>query len=165
MREDLAHARSLGVSGFVLGILKPDGRVDVGRTRELVELAAGLEMTFHRAFDQTPSLEEALEDVIAAGCRRVLTSGGAPDVVAGAESLRRLVERARGRIAVAAGGGLRLANAVAVARITGASHFHGSLRRKVSRAAQKVVIHSAAREEFVVEADDVREMVRVLREA
>ena len=75
--------------------------------RELVELAAGLEVTFHRAFDQTPSLEEALEDVIEAGCGRVLTSGGASDVMAGAENLRQLGAQARGRIAVAAGGGLR----------------------------------------------------------
>lgn len=165
MREDLLHAKSLGARGFALGVLHADGRVDVERTRELVELAAPLEVTFHRAFDLTPSLDEALEDVIAAGCGRVLTSGGARDVVAGAESLARLVEQSRGRIAVAAGGGLRLANAAEVARATGASHFHGSVRRRVARGVKKIVIHSEATDEFVVEAEDVREMIRTLREA
>jgi copper homeostasis protein len=165
MHEDMTHARSLGATGFVLGILRADGRVDVERTRELVDLAAGREMTFHRAFDQTPSLEEALEDVIRAGCGRVLTSGGASDVVAGAQSLRRMVEQAGDRIAVAAGGGLRIGSAAEVARATGARQFHGSLRRRVAGAAPRVVIHSAVQERFVVDVEDVREMIRMLREA
>src|SRR6185437_15069829 len=50
MRDDLIHARRLGAKGFVLGILQSDGRVDTERTRELVELATPLEITFHRAF-------------------------------------------------------------------------------------------------------------------
>src|ERR1700754_2090772 len=135
MREDLLHARELGARGFALGFLRADGTVDVERTRELVELAAPLEVTFHRAFDLTPSLDAALEDVIAAGCRRLLTSGGERDVAAGAGNLARLVQRASGRIDVAVGGGLRLRNAASVAQATKADHFHGSVRRRVERAA------------------------------
>src|SRR5207244_4100318 len=40
MRDDLLHARDLGVSGFAVGLLRTDGTVDVERTRELVALAA-----------------------------------------------------------------------------------------------------------------------------
>jgi copper homeostasis protein len=128
MQEDLEHARSLGVSGFVAGVLRPDGTVDGNRMRLLVEQATPLEMTFHRAFDVAGNLEHALEDVIATGCRRLLTSGGAADVYTGAETLRRLGERADGRIAIAVGGGLRLETATEVARVTRASQFHGSVR-------------------------------------
>jgi copper homeostasis protein len=128
MQEDLEHARSLGVSGFVAGILRPDGTVDGNRMRLLVEQAAPLEMTFHRAFDTVVNLEHALEDVIATGCRRLLTSGGAADVYTGAERLRHLREQAGERIAIAIGGGLRLETAAEVARVTGASQFHGSVR-------------------------------------
>lgn len=131
MREDLQHLRLLGASGVVLGALRADGTVDVEHTRELVAIAGPLDVTFHRAFDEAASLDQALEDVIGTGCKRVLTSGGQRDVVSGAESLARLVRQAAGRIDIAVGGGLRLENAAAVARTTGAQHFHGSMRRNV----------------------------------
>jgi copper homeostasis protein len=170
MREDLLHARTLGASGFVLGILRTDGTVDIERTRELVNLAAPLEITFHRAFDYTASLEQALEDVITTGCRRVLTSGGERDVLAGADRLAQLVKIAAGRIEIAAGGGLRIKDATALARATRASHFHGSLRRSEASRMQhetqwvlEDVDQSDGTSHFVVDADDVRAMIGSLR--
>ena len=130
MREDLLHGRSLGVSGFALGVLSRDGTVDAERTRELVDLASPLEVTFHRAFDSTPSLPEALEDVIRAGCRRILTSGGASDVYQGADRLAQLVRLAHGRVEIAVGGGLREEGAATLVSTTGARHFHGSVRHQ-----------------------------------
>jgi copper homeostasis protein len=132
MRADIAHARRLGVAGVVLGVLDAAGCVDVAATRGLVELARPLQVTFHRAVDDTVDLHEALEDVIAAGCDRVLTSGGAADVMAGAAMLAELVRAARGRIEVAVGGGLRLDDAARLAQITGARQFHASLRQTSS---------------------------------
>lgn len=171
MREDLKHLRLLGASGVVLGVLHEDGTVDVERTRELVEMAGPLEVTFNRAFDHVVSLEDALEDIIALGCQRVLTSGGERDVVSGGKSLARLIEKAAGRIDIAVGGGLRLKNAAAVARTTGARHFHGSIRRIVV-----VPNHDGghnrhdengpcAQSRFVVERDDVRAIIENLTNA
>ncbi|WP_188554476.1 copper homeostasis protein CutC [Edaphobacter dinghuensis] len=170
MREDLKHLRLLGASGVVLGVLREDCSVDVKRTRELVEMADTLEVTFNRAFDHTASLEDALEDVIATGCQRVLTSGGERDVVSGGKALARLIEQAAGRIEIAAGGGLRLKNAAAVARITGARHFHGSIRKIVTgpcRSSRDVHDESdpSAHSRFVVESDDVRAMIENLTNA
>lgn len=171
MREDLKHLRLLGVSGVVLGVLREDGTVDIERNRELVLMAAELEVTFSRAFDHTASLEDALEDVITIGCQRVLTSGGERDVVSGGKSLARLLEQAAGRIHIAVGGGLRLKNAAAVARITGAQHFHGSIRRIVAgprRYGGRDVddeAGSSAQSRFVVESDDVRAMIENLTNA
>lgn len=127
MAADVVRMKALGAAGVVLGVLLPDLRVDVAATRKLVELAGPMQVTFHRAFDEAADLPEALEDVIASGCGRVLTSGGAPDVLAGAAVLAELVQQAGDRIAVAVGGGLRLENAKHVARVTGAREFHGSL--------------------------------------
>ncbi|CAN5727432.1 copper homeostasis protein CutC [soil metagenome] len=129
--EDLRRVKGMGIAGVVFGFLHEDNTVDTERTRLLVELASPLQTTFHRAFDATPNLSDALEAVIACGCDRVLTSGGAPDVLTGADSLAALVTQAGDRIAIAVGGGLRLATAGRVAEITGAHHFHASVRRSV----------------------------------
>lgn len=87
--------KSAGRDGVVLGILNADGSVDVQRTRELVELAAPLKVTFHRAIDMTRNMEEALEGIIQAGCYRVLTSGGRNTVSEGMEQIKALVEQAK----------------------------------------------------------------------
>ncbi|WP_044176670.1 copper homeostasis protein CutC [Granulicella mallensis] len=172
MQEDLSHARTLGATGFVLGILRADGTVDVERTRELVELAAPLEVTFHRAFDYTVALEQALEDILGTGCRRILTSGGEPDVLAGAGKLAQLVQQAAGRIEIAVGGGLRIKDAIALARSTGANHFHGSLRSSEASGMQHErnwVLEETDQfdgsSRFVVDVADVQAMIGNLRNA
>jgi copper homeostasis protein len=160
MREDLEHAKALGVAGFVAGILQPDNTVDRNRMEQLVKQAAPLEMTFHRAFDSTAILEKALEDVIATGCRRLLTSGGAANVRAGAEKLRSLIEQAAERIEIAVGGGLRLETAAEVARITGAWQFHGSVRHRERRPGAGT---DAVMDRMVTSSEDVRAMIAALR--
>jgi copper homeostasis protein len=129
--------------------------------RRLVEQAAPLEMTFHRAFDVAANLDHALEDVISAGCQRLLTSGGAADVHTGAERLRRLGEQAAGRIAIAVGGGLRLKTAAEVARITGAWQFHGSVRNWES--SPGIVSEHAVAGRMVTKPEDVRMMIVALK--
>jgi copper homeostasis protein len=129
MRQEIRHAQALGADGIVLGLLDEDGLVDVVRTRQLVEIAAPLPVTFHRAIDMTPSLKSALEDVIAAGATRILTSGGAPNAPAGIRQIARMVEAAQGRIAVMPGGGITPDNVAAIAAETGAVEFHSSARQ------------------------------------
>jgi len=159
IEEDLEHARQLGASGFVAGALKADGSVDQRRMRRLVELAGPLEVTFHRAFDVSNDLERALEDVIATGCRRVLTSGGAKDVLAGADRLRELVEQAAGRIAIAAGGGLRVGDAAEIARSSRVSHFHGSMRSWKAGSGEN------GDEVMTTDVNDIRAVIQALQGA
>lgn len=123
----MRRAREFGAAGFVLGFLNADSTVDAQHTRELVEEAAPLPVTFHRAFDQAPNLSGALEEVIATGCTRLLSSGGQPNVLSGASRLAALHRQAAGRITVMAGGGLRLDNARMVAKRSQLHSFHGSL--------------------------------------
>jgi copper homeostasis protein len=128
MREDIRRARELGADGIVLGLLDEQGHVDVARTRELVELARPLETTFHRAIDMTPSPLGALEDVLATGASRVLTSGGAPSAKVGQREIARMVEAAKGRIAIMAGGGVTAETIASLAEATGSGEFHSSAR-------------------------------------
>lgn len=124
MRRDIDAARSLGAGGIVVGALREDGRVDEGRTRALVEAAAGLPVTFHRAFDLVPDPGEALEMLAACGVARVLTSGGAATALDGAKALATLVARAAGRVVVMAGGGIREAQVRPLVARSGVREIH-----------------------------------------
>src|SRR5205809_6861028 len=77
MRRDIVVAREIGADGVVIGGLCPDGTVDLALVRCLVEAARDLSVTFHRAFDLTPSLAESSASLADAGVQRVLTGGGA----------------------------------------------------------------------------------------
>lgn len=155
MLQQIGAARSAGAAGVATGVLLRDGRVDVKRTRALVEYARPMNTTFHRAFDETPDLYEALESVIATGADSLLTSGGAAEVLRGADSIGSLLRMAGERIHIIAGGGLRLATLTQVVRRSGNFSLHGSLTRKNGN-------HSPQAAQALLEAD-VREAVRLLR--
>jgi copper homeostasis protein len=127
MARDLAIAKGLGMDGVVLGLLGTDHRVDVRRTRTLVDLARPLPVTFHRAFDETPNLREALEDVIATGAARILTSGGGPSAEQGVGALAELVDAGRKRIRIMPGAGISAANIERILQTTRAREVHSGL--------------------------------------
>lgn len=127
MTQSIAAAKELGVNGLVLGIFTSHGRVDMERTSELVALAAPLPVTFHRAFDVTINLEQALEDVVQTGASRILTSGGAATAVEGAPRIASLVAAAGERITIVPGAGIHAGNILQIAAVTRAREFHSGL--------------------------------------
>jgi copper homeostasis protein len=127
MRRSIAGAKESGMDGAVLGVLTKDHRVDVERTRELVEFAKPLPVTFHRAFDEAADLRQALEDVIEGGAKRILTSGGAKSALEGAAALAELVEAAGERIVIVPGAGISSRNIEQMAQLTRAREFHSGL--------------------------------------
>ena len=127
MRREIETCRELGMDGCVFGLLTQDRRIDVLRTQMLVEFARPLPVTFHRAFDASANLRESLEEVIATGATRILTSGGAPTAAKGLEVLKELVSAAGERITIVPGSGINATNIVEVARETHAREFHSGL--------------------------------------
>jgi copper homeostasis protein len=173
MRRQIELAKQAGAAGVAVGVLLRDGRVDIERTRELVKLGRPMSVTFHRAFDEATDLAESLDAVIETGADCLLTSGGAQDVLAGAESIGQLRRQAGERLAVMAGGGLRLNNLLEVVRRTGVSHLHGSLTRprlmhstmeaNEANGNNATGRHIAVSGSAMLEAD-VRESVRLLKD-
>lgn len=154
MKAQIELAKSLRMDGVVLGVLTPDGRVDVKRSAELADLANPLPMTFHRAFDELKDLRTGLEDVIETGATRLLTSGGATTAAEGARTLTGLLRQAGSRITILPGGGIRPVNLKTIARETRASEFHSGLSN---------LLPPSGRGHEVFEAG-VRELVKVLEE-
>jgi copper homeostasis protein len=126
MRADIDAARGAGLAGVVLGASRPSGELDEEVLSRLVEHAAGLGLTLHRAFDLVPDFKIALERAVALGLQRVLTSGGEPTAVLGGARIADLVVQARGRIAIMAGSGLDAGNVADLVRRTGVREVHAS---------------------------------------
>jgi copper homeostasis protein len=129
MRRDIEACAKAGCDGVVLGVLDADGNIDMPRCRSLIAAAGSIGVTFHRAFDITRDPIAALEDVIALGCERVLTSGAQAKAIDAAERIRQLVELAAGRIVVMPGTGVDATNIGRLMALTGAREFHASAKR------------------------------------
>lgn len=121
---DATRFLDLGAAGIVFGVLDRGGEIDAGRCREIVDLAAGAQTVFHKAFDFVCDQRAALETLCELGCTRVLTSGGQPSALAGAAALRDLITAAGDRITVMTGGGLNAANVGEVIAVTGCREIH-----------------------------------------
>lgn len=124
MLRDIEAAASLGMDGVVLGPLDADGCVNAEQLQLFVRAAGSLRLTFHRAFDATPNAERALDVLMDTGVQLVLTSGHARSAVAGAAVLRQHNERAAGRIAILAGGGIRASNVRQLLHESGVNEIH-----------------------------------------
>ena len=129
MKDDIISAQDIGCEGVVIGILNKNGDVDVERCEKLVELAGQMEVTFHRAFDRVKDPLLSLEQIIAIGCKRILSSGLSPTAIEGSSMLKMLVSQADGRIKIMPGSGVRSNNIVQLAKDTGAFCFHSSARK------------------------------------
>ncbi|MBO5890336.1 MAG: copper homeostasis protein CutC [Alistipes sp.] len=167
MLQDIEHARKAGATGVVFGILTADGKVDIERTRTLVEASKGMETTFHRAVDMTEDYEAAVEAIIAAGCDRILTSGGYDKAIDGIDNIRRAVEISRGRIEIMAGSGVVASNAQALIEV-GVDALHFSAKKMVAggmeyRNPRISMGGSDAVDEFALRTVDENEVKEILK--
>jgi copper homeostasis protein len=126
MKNDIVMFKRLGVQGYVFGILTKDHEVDIERNKDLIAFAHPFPCTFHRAFDRTKDVYQSLETIISLGFQTILTSGAAENVLDGMNTLKVLVNKANGRIAIMPGGGLRSSNIALIKKETAAHYFHSS---------------------------------------
>lgn len=131
MEQDIRTCRQLGADGVVVGALTAEGDIDTALCKRLIDAADGMSITFHRAFDMCRDPKRALEELIAIGCDRVLTSGQAATAEAGLPLLKELVQQAAGRISIMPGCGVNSGNAARILQATGAVEIHASARKSV----------------------------------
>ncbi|MCX6290443.1 MAG: copper homeostasis protein CutC [Bacteroidetes bacterium] len=143
--KDIQFCKKLGMDGVVLGLLNPDGSIDTSRTKKLVELAAPMPVTFHRAFDVSDHPFDAMEDLITCGCKRILTSGHSETAIGGKELITQLIRQANGKIIILPGGGVRSGNIPELLK-TGAREFHSSAINKETWLADELEIRKIKRE-------------------
>jgi len=131
MTRDIQLCKGAQPAGFVFGALHPDGTINRDVCRLLLDQCGELPAVFHRAFDRTPLLGDALSAVIELGFRRILTSGREPTAGAGAQAITRVRNRATGQVEVLPCGQVRAENLEHLLRTTGCDQVHGSFSEVV----------------------------------
>ena len=131
MKREAMFFKENGADALVFGILTPDGEIDKIRTKELIDIARPLPVTFHRAFDMTRDAFRSLDALISLGVERVLTSGLEATVLEGADTLRALVERAGERMIVMPGSGINERNFNKLKNLIGAKEYHMGLSSSI----------------------------------
>ena len=129
IRREIDVCQQNGADAVVVGFLTREGKIDEALTREMVRRARGMEVTFHRAFDEVrQDPQEALEAVIRCGCHRLLTSGCQASAWEGRDVIKDLVRQAQGRIKILAGAGITPENVRDIINYTGVTEVHGSCK-------------------------------------
>jgi copper homeostasis protein len=160
MKQDVIVAKELGFKGVVIGLLNVDGSIDKIRTSELVALAQPMKVTFHRAFDRCVDPIQGLEDIIATGCHRILTSGQVPNVANALSLIKQLVDQANGRIIIMPGSGVRANNINEIILQTGVVEIHSSARKNIpSQMDFKATSMNENLQSTGVDADEIKMML------
>ena len=123
MLEDIEFCKEVGCEGVVIGALDSEGRVHKKQMQKMIQAAKPMGITFHRAFDVAADAQQALNDIIALGCDRLLTSGQAPKAIDGVKMLKPLVEQAADKIEIMVGSGVNASNCLSFYPI-GIRQFH-----------------------------------------
>jgi copper homeostasis protein len=126
MLSDIDFIRDAGLAGVVMGASLRGGGLDVKTLERLVERAAGLGKTLHRAFDLVPDFAQAVEIAASLGFERILTSGGAPSAIAGAHGLQTAYAAACGRLSIMPGGGVNAGNLSQLLSLADFTEVHSS---------------------------------------
>lgn len=75
IKEEVKMFRELGADGVVIGILRPEGSLNMEQMAELMELTGDMSVTLHRAFDVCRNPFETMKEAIKLGINTILTSG------------------------------------------------------------------------------------------
>ncbi len=130
IKKNIKMVKDLKADGIVTGFLNSDGSINICRTREIVNMALPLSVTFHRAFDMCRDPFKGMEDIINCGAGRLLTSGQKNNAAEGTALLAELQNKSAGRIIIMPGSGINEDNILDIHKIVRASEYHVSLRDK-----------------------------------
>ena len=127
MKEDIKIFKELGVKGVVLGCLTFDNKIDLELTKELVDLAYPMEVTFHKAIDEINNPLDYIDDLVNIGIKRILTSGGKATAFEGKDLINKMIKKSNGRIKIVVAGKVTKENLNELSNLISADEFHGKL--------------------------------------
>jgi copper homeostasis protein len=133
MLREIINCKEMGASGIVIGALTESGAIDEDFLKKVMLKAAGMEVTFHRAFDDSYDWKKSLNVLIQNKVNRVLTSGLARNVEIGLPVLKEMKKYSAENIQIMIGGGVSAANAARLVNEINpdALHFSGTVKMQL----------------------------------
>jgi len=112
MINDIEVCKKSGAAGVVFGVLTEQNDIDEKVLGQLIEAAEGLDITFHRAFDEVTDQIKALRILQTyPEISRVLTSGGEEAAITATTRLQQLIKESEdSHLKIMAGSGLTADN-------------------------------------------------------
>lgn len=130
MLEDITVLKELGVTGIVIGCLQPNGWIDELAIKRCMEIATGMDVTFHMAFDEIPKhlKMKAIDTIYQLGISRILTHGGisGTNIMNNLTSLIEYDKYAKSRLIIMPGGGVTTDNREEILSIYPFRELHGT---------------------------------------
>ena len=127
MKEDIKIFKELGVKGVVLGCLTSDNKIDLELTKELVDLAYPMEVTFHKAIDEILNPLDYIDGLVNIGIKRILTSGGKATALEGKDLINEIIKKSNERLKIVVAGKVTKENLNGLSNLISADEFHGKL--------------------------------------
>jgi copper homeostasis protein len=129
--NDIQIAKQLGAKGIVVGVLQDNFELDILKLQRIKAVSGELELTFHRAFDESIDWRKSMDALIELGFNRILTSGFASNVEIGMDILKQMTVYAKDRIEIMPGGGVSAANVNKLISYTlpAGIHFSGTTKQ------------------------------------
>ena len=130
MLLDISYCKRIGAQGIVIGLLTETNEINRLQLEQICAIAEGMNITFHRAFDDTIEWKRSMDLLINMGINRILTSGVSTNVDSGFLVLKEMMVYAKGRIEIMAGGGINANNVLKIAEEINpdAIHFSGTAK-------------------------------------
>lgn len=123
MEKDIAMAKKLQANGVVLGVLTTQQTICTTSLERLLSHCDGLDVTFHKAIDETNPVESIKILAKYPQITTILSSGGKGPLQNNFAVLKGMLENA-GHIRLLVGGGLTLDNIRTVMQEVGAPDYH-----------------------------------------
>lgn len=109
MLKDIEIVNSIGANGIVLGLLDNKNKIDEVNLKRLIENDNSLDITFHKAIDETNPVESIKILNSYSKITNVLTSGGKGDIMNNLDTINKMINESKD-IKVLLGGGLNFDN-------------------------------------------------------
>lgn len=126
MKKEIELCKEIGVYGVVFGILQDD-RLNITQILELAELAQPLNVTIHKAIDDTTDVLSSTKELLKhhSLVNAILTSGGESTAEQGSAQLKQMIDIAGDKIDIIPAGTITDQNIMALHATLGARVYHG----------------------------------------